>query len=142
MSRRSVGVLICLAVPAFLLPMGCDTSPTDSLGDFRPVLVVEGFLTAGEPVEGIYVGTTMPLYEVYDRNQSAISDAKVTIEVDSDVSSLQPVTGSPGIYHLPGLEVQSGKTYLLTAQAEDFVAQPKPRCPIHPPSRATEPSSR
>ena len=123
MNWRSIGVLITLAVPALLLPMGCDTSPTDSMGDFRPVLYVEAFLKAGEPVEDIFVGTTMPLYEVYDRTASAVSDASVTLEVDGAASQLQPTAGSPGTYGSADLQIESGKTYRLVVQAEDFVAQ-------------------
>ena len=132
MNLRWISILICLAVPACLLPMGCDTSPTGSMGDFRPVLYVEAFLKAGEPVDGIFVGTTMPLYEVYDRTASAVSDASVTIEADGALLQLQPTAGSPGTYHSPNLQIQSGKTYRLTVRAEDFVAQAETTVPDPP----------
>ena len=133
MNWRSIGVFICMAVPGLLLPMGCDTSPTGSLGDFRPVLYVEGFLTAGDPVRGIYVGTTMSLYEAFDRAEAAVSDATVTIEVDGAISLLQPAADSPGTYHSPALAIESGKTYRLSVHAEDFSARAETTVP-YPPS--------
>ena len=132
MNSRSIQVLITLALPALVLQVGCDTSPTGSLGDFRPVLYVEGYLKAGEPVEGLFVGTTTPLYEIHDRTESAVSDASVTIEVDGATTQLQPTAGRPGTYHSPALSIESGKTYGLIVQAEDFVARGQTTVPYPP----------
>ena len=71
--------LISIAVVWSVVMSGCSTSPTDSVVAFESTLYVEGFLQAGKPVDSIFVSTTAPLYEIYDREQNAVPAANVTI---------------------------------------------------------------
>ncbi len=123
---------IALAASLCLLALGCDSSPTDSQAEFRPTLYIEGFLSAGNPVDNIFVGVTTPLYETVDRDQSGVSDAAVTLEVDGAASVLSPLPGKTGYYHLPTLRVEPGKTYRLTVEIEDGIAQAKTTVPFPP----------
>ncbi len=92
----------------------CSTAPTESLGEFRETVLIEGYLQAGSSVSGLFVGTTMPLSSEYDRDASALSDANVAITVDGATHLLSPVADKPGTYHQPDLIVESGKTYHLS----------------------------
>ncbi len=123
---------IALAASLCLLALGCDSSPTDSQAEFRPTLYIEGFLSAGNPVDNIFVGVTTPLYETVDRNQSGVPDAAVTLEVDGAVSILSPRPGKTGYYHLPTLRIEPGKTYRLTVEIEGGIAQARTTVPFPP----------
>ena len=127
--RFSYFPLLLAALCAALV--GCSSNPAN-MGEFRPTLHIEGFLKAGNPVEDIFVGTTMPLYEVYSRDQSGIVNATVAIEVDGTASLLQPIPDKPGYYRLPTLQVASGKTYRLTVEVEDLTAQAETTVPYPP----------
>ena len=121
-----VGAVLCTAFS------GCNTSPTESLGDFRETLYVEGFLRAGNAVDSVFVGTTMPLYEVYSREAAGLPDAVVTLEVDGASFALQPLTGKPGYYHRSDLIVESGKTYRLTVTTDLATATAETTVPYPP----------
>ena len=54
---------------------GCSTAPTESLGVFRGDGLCRGLFAGGESCVDLFVGTTMPLSSVYDREASALSDA-------------------------------------------------------------------
>ena len=116
---------------------GCSTAPTESLGDFRETLYVEGFLRAGTPVDSVFVGTTMPLYDVYDRDASAVTDAQVTLEVDAVSHELVPLAGKPGYYHSPTLKVEGGKTYRLTVTTSLSTATAETTVPLPPSASAS-----
>ena len=105
-------LILCLVIG--LGSGACSTAPTESLGDFRETILIEGFLRAGTNVSGLFVGTTMPLSSEYDRDASAVSDANVAITVDGVTHSLASVPDKPGTYHHPDLVVQFGKTYHLS----------------------------
>jgi len=128
--RFSYSLMLLAALCA--VSVGCNSNPTD-MGEFRPSLYIEGYLVAGSPVDNIFVGTTMPLYEIYSRDESGITNATVALEVDDTASLLQPMLDKPGYYHLPTLQVASGKTYRLTVEVEDLTAQAETTVP-YPPS--------
>ena len=111
---------------------GCSTAPTESLGEFRETVYIEGYLRAGSPVSGLFVGTTMPLSSVYDREASALSDALVTIEVDGVSYELSPVADRPGYYEQSDLIIESGKTYHLSVTTGLGVATAQTTVPIAP----------
>ena len=111
---------------------GCSTAPTESLGEFRETVYVEGFLRAGSPVSDLFVGTTMPLSSVYDREASALSDALVTIEVDGVSYELSPVVDRPGYYEQSDLIVESGKTYHLSVTTGLGTATAQTTVPVAP----------
>ena len=111
---------------------GCSTAPTESLGEFRETVYVEGYLRAGSPVSDLFVGTTMPLSSVYDREASALSDALVTIEVDGVSYELSPVVDRPGYYEQPDLIVESGKTYHLSVTTGLGTATAQTTVPVAP----------
>ena len=123
-----VAVLIGLA----LLPAGCSTTPSDSVGDFQGAVYIEGFLIAGHGVDSVFVGSTVPLYESYSRATSGIAGALVTIQVDGVASVLDALANKPGYYHLPQLLIQSGKTYHLTVSIEDVTVQAQTIVPAPP----------
>ena len=135
---KRFSILLPCAALLFSLMTGCDTSPTDSEVEFSPTLYIEGFLVAGSPLADIFVATTAPLYELYERAQNAVPNAAVTIEVDGSTFSLQPVSGSPGHYHLPDLIIQSGMTYTLVVVADELTAQAKTTVPFPPALTASE----
>ena len=111
---------------------GCSTAPTESLGEFQETVYVEGYLRAGSPVSDLFVGTTMPLSSVYDRDASALSDALVTIEVDGVSYELSPVVDKPGYYEQPDLIVESGKTYYLSVTTGLGTATAQTTVPVAP----------
>ena len=111
---------------------GCSTAPTESLGEFRETVYIEGYLRAGSPVSGLFVGTTMPLSSVYDREASALSDALVTIEVDGVSYELSPAVDRPGYYDQPDLIIESGKTYHLSVTTGLGTATAQTTVPIAP----------
>ncbi|MFT5369135.1 MAG: hypothetical protein ACI8V2_004109 [Candidatus Latescibacterota bacterium] len=117
---------------ACLSGAGCNTTPTESLGEFHEILYVEGFLRAGNPVDSVFVGSTMPLFDVYDRDASAILDAIVSIEVDGTVHALTPVAGKLGYYQAPTLQIEAGKTYRLTVEAAQGIATAETTVPFPP----------
>ena len=131
MSRNpQVALLLLAALCPYLV--GCGTSPTDGVADYQSTLYVEGFLKAGSPVDSIYVGVTVPLYETYSRVEAGVPDASVVLEVDGTSSVLQPLPGRPGCYHLPTLQVESGKTYRLTVEAVEGTAHAETTVPYPP----------
>jgi hypothetical protein len=115
-----------------LLGTGCSTTPTESLGDFNETLYVEGFLRAGNAVDSVFVGSTMPLFDVYDRDASAISDAVVRIEVEGVVHPLTPIASKLGYYQSSTLEIEAGKTYRLTVESSLGVATAETTVPFPP----------
>ncbi len=122
-----------IALIVVLFTGGCNNSPTDSETAFKPTLYLEGFLSAGNPVDDLFVGVTTPLYETVDRDQSGLSGAAVTLEVDGTTSELSPLPGKTGYYYLPTLmRVEPGKTYRLTVEVEDGVAQAETTVPFPP----------
>jgi|GEM_PF-3312392 hypothetical protein len=135
---KRLTVLLPCAALLFSLIAGCDSSPTDSEVEFTPTLYIEGYLVAGSPLTDIFVATTAPLYELYERAQNAVPNASVTMEVDGAIFSLQPVPNSPGHYHLPNLIIQSGKTYSLVVVADELTAQAETTVPYPPTLTASE----
>lgn len=111
---------------------GCSTAPTESLGEFRETVYIEGYLRAGSPVSDLFVGTTMPLSSMYDREASALSDALVTIEVDGVSYELSPVVDRPGYYDQPDLIIESGKTYHLSVTTGLGTATAQTTVPVAP----------
>ena len=105
-------LLLCLILG--LGSWACSTAPTESLGEFRETILIEGYLRAGSSVSDVFVGTTMPLSSEYDRDAGALSDANVSISVDAVSHLLSPVSDKPGTYHQPDLIVEPGKTYHLS----------------------------
>jgi len=122
-------VLLCLACA---LASGCSTAPTESLGEFRETLYVEGFLRAGNAVDSVLVGTTMPIYDAYDRDASAVTDAQVVIDVDGASHALVPLSGKLGYYHAPTLQVEAGETYRLTVTTSLGTATAETTVPFPP----------
>jgi hypothetical protein len=111
---------------------GCNTTPTESLGEFHEILYIEGFLRAGNRVDSVFVGSTMPLFDVYDRDASAISDPIVSIEVDGVVHALTPSGVKLGYYQAPTLQIEAGKTYRLTVEAAQGIATAETTVPFPP----------
>ena len=129
---RTYNLLFALLMGLGLVSTGCSTTPSDSMGDFQGAVYVEGFLIAGRGVDSVFVGSTVPLYESYSRATSGITDALVTIQVDDAAHTLAPVSSKPGYYHLPQLQIQSGKTYDLTVSIDDVALQARTTVPAPP----------
>lgn len=127
MKKRWILVLcVCL------FGAGCSTTPTESLGEFRETVYVEGFLRAGHTVDSVFVGTTMPIVEVYDRDVSAITEANVTIDVDGVSYALTPIAEKLGYYEAPDLRVEGGKTYTLSVETGLGVVTAETTVPFPP----------
>jgi hypothetical protein len=131
-AARTPNILFAIVIGLGLTTFGCSTTPSDSMGEFQGAIYVEGFLIAGRGVDSVFVGTTVPLYESYSRTTSGIADALVTIQVDDTTQPLAPLTGSPGYYHLPQLQIQSGKTYHLAISIDDVTLQAQTTVPAPP----------
>ena len=131
-SARAYAMLVAVLIGLALLPAGCSTTPSDSVGDFQGAVYIEGFLIAGHGVDSVFVGSTVPLYESYSRATSGIAGALVTIQVDGVASVLDALANKPGYYHLPQLLIQSGKTYHLTVSIEDVTVQAQTIVPAPP----------
>jgi len=129
---KQLFIFLPCAALLFGLLTGCDTSPTDSEVEFTPTLFIEGYLVVGSSVTDIFVATTAPLYELYNRAQNAVPNASVTLQVDGATFTMFPVPDSPGHYHLPDLIVQSGKTYSLFVAAGELTAQAMTTVPFPP----------
>lgn len=92
--RRRVFLLLFLVALA-----GCDLTEDD----FRPQVVVEGFLIAGEPLPTIRLSETAPIEVGYSFEAQAISGAEVTITVDELGAAYELVESRdfPGNYLVP-----------------------------------------
>ena len=125
------GLAVWMLVSTILVS-GCGDSSTESLGTYEPTLYVEGYLIAGNAIDSLFVGTTVPLFEAYSRELSAIVDADVAVEVDGTIHLLMPLAGRPGQYHLPSLLIEAGKTYKLSVTVEGVTATAQTTVPSPP----------
>ena len=103
-----------LLIAILIISASCSTTPTDSLGEYTPTLYLEGYLIAGQPVDGIYVGTTTPLLQTFAREDVGLPEATVILHVDGVDHILNSIGG--GSFSNLDLTVKAGKTYTLTAE--------------------------
>lgn len=96
------------------LVVGCDTATPVLEPD---VVVVRGFLYAGEPVRNIQLTTTSPV-EATEEVGQPITDVPVVLfqNADTNYFFLTPQPGQPGMYHYDGddLRVKIGDEFLLS----------------------------
>ena len=84
------------------------------MGEFNATLYLEGYLIAGQAVDSVYMGTTTPLLEAFEREDVGIPDAIVTLDSGERSWILQSSGG--GYYSNAAVTIESGMTYTLTAQ--------------------------
>lgn len=113
-------ILPLLFVVAFFA--GCEEQMADGEDfPFELKLVVRGLLTAGEPVEDIYIGRTLPVTFTYSESFANLEDASAVIVYEDSLILLHH-TGE-GLYspQLP-LIAEKGKHYSLVVQWENKTA--------------------
>jgi len=100
--------------------IGCgDASPLVPQTD---LMVVQGYLFAGEPVTGIRITEDLPLDADTDEPMP-IEDAQVWLVEDGQQYELAPSPGSPGYYWYPGvdLQVEAGDEFELRVGRGDLL---------------------
>ncbi len=109
--------------------VSCSEQPTAP--NFKPKLVVNGFLKRGSGVDSITVSRTVPIDQKFDPTVSRVTDAVVRIrrvgERWQQLAQYPPVRDAGGnvsakiggVYYLPkdSLEVAAGATYELSVAA-------------------------
>ena len=114
LKKAALSVLLAAALVA-----GCDTAPPPEL---EPgVVVINGFLYAGEPVRDIRLTTTSPV-DGTNLFGEPITEAPVVLfqNADSNYFFLTPQPGQPGMYHYAGgdLRVAVGDVFFLGLEYE------------------------
>ena len=107
--NRYFSIFFILAAAAGL---GCsDNNPLAPVAD---LVVLRGYLYAGEPVTEIQLTSTLGLGST-DTVAPAIPDAQVTLIKDQARYSLEATSGRPGYYNYPGsdLQVASGDQFRI-----------------------------
>lgn len=137
MLHRCFKVVVYFA--ALLVFVSCSEEPTAP--DFKPKLVVNGFLKLGSGVDSITVSRTVPIAQKFDPAISRVTDAIVRVRpVGGRWQQLAQYPPAPvrdaqgnviaqvgGVYYLPqdSLTVAAGMTYELSVSAfgESVTAQ-------------------
>ncbi len=108
LQKVAISVLLATGLVA-----GCDTATPVLEPD---VVVINGFLYAGEPVRNIQLTTTSPV-EATDEVGQPIIDVPVVLfqNADTNYFFLTPQPGQPGMYHYDGddLRVKIGDVFHL-----------------------------
>ena len=94
--------------------VGCKTPVYDADVQFTERLVIEGILSPGKQVTGMYIGKTLPVKTVFDPTEAEVHDAVATVVVDGIGYPLQHA-GS-GLYQNLNLMATAGKTYSLAVE--------------------------
>lgn len=94
--------------------VGCKAPVYDADVQFTERLVIEGILTPGNQIKGIYIGKTLPVKTVFDPTEAEVHDAVATVVVDGIGYSLQHVGN--GLYQNLNLVATAGKTYSLNVE--------------------------
>src|SRR5271169_3932934 len=98
-----------IAFIAAAIIVGCKTPVYDADVQFTERLVIEGILSPGKQVTGIYIGKTLPVTSVFDPTEAEVHDAVATVVVDGLGYSLQHVGN--GMYQNLNLVATAGKIY-------------------------------
>lgn len=94
-STQQVMVTWAVAVAALLLWARCDTVAPEE----GPLLVVEGFVDAGEPLPALTLRQARPLDTAYPLDATtAVTDAAVELQVDEQRFAFRPAENVPGRY--------------------------------------------
>jgi len=108
---------VLFSVMASLLLLSCDPYTQD---DFTEQMVVETFMTAGDPMADIKLSRTLPFDQAYSFEAAALSGLQVlVILTQNDGSTDQQITyeesDRPGVYQAldPEATVLPGRTYRL-----------------------------
>lgn len=106
-----IGLLLILAI-------GCSENSTLSIDD--DLIVVRGYIYAGEEVSDIQLTETLPLGSE-DENAPPINDADVVLVKDDQRYQLQPSAGDSGYYHYTGddLSVEAGDEFRIEVSHKD-----------------------
>lgn len=107
-------LLLIVPIVAALLASCQDAPPVAYIQQIS----VQGYLFANHPIDSIIVDRSLPVDLYYSRDSAGITDAQVTITVDSVTYPLTARANPPGCYYLPDttMLVRSGKTYFLQIQ--------------------------
>ena len=92
---------------------GCDSSSIESADDLA---VIEAFLFAGEPVDDIFVTSTLP-FNSTDTVSTPINDAVITL-IKDDISYPLSLSENDGNYHYQGndLSVEPGDQFTFVME--------------------------
>ena len=126
---------IASVVLALAVQSGCKLPVYDADVQYVERLVINGSLTPGEPISGIYVGKTLPVTTIPDPADAEIHDAAVVIAVDGQEFPLFH-TGS-GLYGNNAIIAVPGKTYELTVAWNGLRATAQTLVPFSPDTATT-----
>ena len=108
----------------FAFPCGCEKTLTDSNLPYKEVLVIRGVVKAGDVLDSLYVGRTLPYEEqINTTNQqleSWVKDANITVSEGSQIYTLKYYRN--GLYRNDTLRIQTGKTYRLHVEWNGKIA--------------------
>lgn len=127
--KRSIKILLVSKI--MLLLVSCGTLQLDNAylpqsSTFEPKLIISGMLLAETPLRNIFIGRSLPLQAETSIKGYSVFDAKAVVAVDGkefsmslqhDSTKPRELPGSPSdysFYEVPGLMIQSGKSYQIT----------------------------
>jgi len=115
----TIRILTLLAVAAAWLFTGCDKSEEE---DFVQQFVLEGYLMVGQPMS-VHLSHTVPLGQLYDPAQVAVSGADVRIWAGGHEFALPEDTARHGTYSLPADShiVTTGEDYRIRVDVQGAV---------------------
>lgn len=126
-------------IGAFIVSGCSDESP---LGPGTDLVVIRGYLYAGEPVTDIQITSTLPLGSE-DNAAPPINDADVYLLKKGRRYDLQPSAGDSGYYHYRGddLSVEAGDVFEIQVVYYDRVTSGKTVVPPAPDGVAVSPDT-
>jgi len=126
---------IWLASFCSALFMGCETPVYDADVQFVERLVINGSITPGQTISGIYVGKTLPVTSTPNPSNAEIHDAVATIAVDGQAYPLYHEGG--GLYGTSAVTAVPGKTYNLAVAWNGLRATAETVAPFMPDTTLT-----
>jgi hypothetical protein len=109
--------LLCFGVLSFLL-LSCDPYDQD---DFEEQMVVETFLTGGEPLPGIKLSRTLPFDEPYTFERAALRNLQVEVQLFEEGVVSPEDAEEADFTRIPYVESDSAGIYI--PQDEELVTQ-------------------
>ena len=127
MSCLWLGVMLFLGT---LVLWGCEESVTDTsiVLPYERELVVQGFLTAGDSRDSIWVTQTLPPLERWTIERAAVTDARVVALSKDQELPLKHVAN--GFYVPDGWTPEAGESYELRVESDGLEVRGVARVPV------------
>lgn len=116
-----------------LLVLGCSGDTGFSVSD-PDIYVVQAYLYAGEPLEGVTIKGVLPIDADTSEVAPPISNAAITVFRGEERYDLVPTANTPGAYHYPGpdLVIRSGDVFRLEVDVDGRTATAETVVPLPP----------